>query len=421
MRARDPTDLEPDLQTFADSVDQPIWVADASGAILYVNAPARRVLGHRQPTQVLDLLAPPDRPALAAWLNAGGELPDAPLRLHLDSPDDANVAMELRLRRLSRERMLLSATLLGHDGGYPVHGGISIWDEVAEPRGVGNALDSERRVLHERLRHQQDALRQERQFSDDLIDSLPGLMYLLDEAGKMVRWSNGLEITGYPDEAIATMSALDFFAGADRERIRDTIETALSQGAAAIEADLVRADGDRAPYYFTARRTEIGAARYVIGFGQDISDARAAAEALREREESFSLIFNQAGDGIELTDAETLRFVEVNDTSCRLLGYTREELLGMTLVDIQGDRDEAGLHEQAARALAATGKLRFDGKHRRKDGTLLDVHVSLQAVHLRGRRHFIGVWRDITAEKAAQAALVQEAQWRRALLAPDYS
>ncbi len=152
------------------------------------------------------------------------------------------------------------------------------------------------------------------------------------------------------------------------------------------------------------------------GVNRDISDRKAQQRALQEREEIYSLIFNQAGDGIELTDAETLRFVEVNDTACRLLGYTREELLGMTLVDIQGDLDEARLRERATHVLATTGRIRFESQHRRKDGTLLDVSISVQAVRLRGRDCFVGVWRDIGAQKAHQMALANESEWRRALI-----
>ena len=64
---------------------------------------------------------------------------------------------------------------------------------------------------------------------------------------------------------------------------------------------------------------------------------------LKEREELYHAIVTQADEGIDLVDAETLRFVEVNDAGCRMLGYSREELLGMPLAAIQVDADEARL------------------------------------------------------------------------------
>ena len=57
---------------------------------------------------------------------------------------------------------------------------------------------------------------------------------------------------------------------------------------------------------------------------------------LREREEIYSAIFNQAANGIVLIDAETLRFTEFNDAARLGLGYTREEFARLTLNDIQG-------------------------------------------------------------------------------------
>ncbi|NEX22853.1 PAS domain S-box protein [Thiorhodococcus mannitoliphagus] len=409
------------------------------------------------------------------------------------------------------------------------------WD--GRPAIIGVSRDITEQV------QQQEALRDERHFSAGLIDVLPGVFYLFDAQGRLLRWSNLGAVTGYPDERIAAMGALEFFVEEDRARVQQAVLHTLEQGDGVVEANLLLADGRQILYRMAARRIFIGNEPHLIGIGIDISEqqttrqalegvrthlttlisaipdlvwlkdpdgvylncnpaferffgasegeivgrtdydfvpaevadffrahdrtaaeagkpsinedwlefaadgyrglfetvkapmraadgrligvlgvarditaARTAQEALREREEIYSLIFNQAGDGIELTDAETLRFVEVNDTACRLLGYTREELLGMSLVDIQGDQNEAVFSERAARVLNTTGMVRFDSRHRRKDGTLLDVQVSVQAVRLRDRDYFVGVWRDIGAEKASQMALANEAEWRRALI-----
>ncbi|NVZ09114.1 PAS domain S-box protein [Allochromatium humboldtianum] len=139
-------------------------------------------------------------------------------------------------------------------------------------------------------------------------------------------------------------------------------------------------------------------------------------EALCGREELYHLIFNQAGDAIELIDAETLRFIEVNDAVCRLLGYERDELMHLSLLDIQADPDEAGIRANLAWLSQTGGKLRLESRHRRKDGGILDVQVSVQAFRLHDRDCFVGVWHDSGTETAARTALVDEAEWRRALI-----
>jgi PAS domain S-box-containing protein len=68
-------------------------------------------------------------------------------------------------------------------------------------------------------------------------------------------------------------------------------------------------------------------------------------QALAEREELYRAIVNQAGDGIDLVDAETLRFLEVNEAACRMLGYGRDELVGQPLRHHPGQQDEAALRD----------------------------------------------------------------------------
>ena len=82
---------------------------------------------------------------------------------------------------------------------------------------------------------------------------------------------------------------------------------------------------------------------------------RDVREALRERDELYRLIFKQAGDAIELIDAETLSFIEVNDTACRLVGYAREELVGQSLLVIQVDLDEAAIRARLTGLMQGRG------------------------------------------------------------------
>ena len=131
--------------------------------------------------------------------------------------------------------------------------------------------------------------------------------------------------------------------------------------------------------------------------------------ALRGRESVFSAIVSQAGDAIELTDAETFRFVEFNEAACRLLGYTRAEYAHMTVFDIQADMDEAQL--RAGMKDARPGQdMRFESRHRRKDGSLIDVRVSLKVIQLQRRNYFVSLWSDITEQKRLLAELESHRQ-----------
>jgi PAS domain S-box-containing protein len=126
---------------------------------------------------------------------------------------------------------------------------------------------------------------------------------------------------------------------------------------------------------------------------------RARAEtALRRSEARFREFFETAGDAIFVEDAEG-RYVEVNAAACRLLGYTREELLSMTVADVMGPENMVRVRawrDQRPRERPGMSEWRI----RRKDGSAVDVEISAGVLEGGGLE---AVVRDITARRAAEA------------------
>jgi len=134
--------------------------------------------------------------------------------------------------------------------------------------------------------------------------------------------------------------------------------------------------------------------------------------AKKMREEIYSAIVSQAPDAITLVDAETLAFVEFNDAACHGLGYTREEFAKLSLADIQGELDQQVIatiierrNQTGIERLNQTGSANLDTLHRRKDGTFLNVNVSLKIIRLQGRDYLSLIWTDITERLQVQAQL----------------
>ena len=125
---------------------------------------------------------------------------------------------------------------------------------------------------------------------------------------------------------------------------------------------------------------------------------------LRRREAVFSAIVSQAGDAIELTDLETFQFIEFNTAAHSLLGYTREEYARLNVFDIQAEFSEVALRARMA-TLSIGQQVRFETKHRHKDGTLIDVLVSLRIIELNNRRYTVSIWADISESKRMAAEL----------------
>ncbi len=126
--------------------------------------------------------------------------------------------------------------------------------------------------------------------------------------------------------------------------------------------------------------------------------------ALRDNLELTRAILDQAPEAIELTDPETLRFIDVNQASCRLLGYSREERLTQTVRDIQAAMTPDEL-AAVTRDILAKGLASFETRHRRKDGSLIDARVVVRPLRQRNREYLLALWHDITAEKAAQVEI----------------
>jgi len=141
-----------------------------------------------------------------------------------------------------------------------------------------------------------------------------------------------------------------------------------------------------------------------------------AEEARRADEEQLRTLIEQSAAGISQLDLDG-RFVAVNQRYCELTGYSREELLGMRMVDITHPDDRAESVNGVRRALADGGRFEVEKRYVRKDGTVAWVSVGVNV--LRGadgaRQSTLGVAIDIDDRKRAEAALHQQARGLRLL------
>ncbi len=170
---------------------------------------------------------------------------------------------------------------------------IALLSEVAAD--VAFALANERR---DAARRQAEAVaRQERTFSETMVDSLPGILYLYTDEGRFLRWNeNFARVSGYSDDEIAEMHPLDFFAPDDRQTLVDRISEVFEKGDSFVEAPFRSKNGTLTPYFFTGRRVELDGRTCLVGVGIDVSERmraeeerRAAEAALRELNQTLEL------------------------------------------------------------------------------------------------------------------------------------
>ena len=125
---------------------------------------------------------------------------------------------------------------------------------------------------------------------------------------------------------------------------------------------------------------------------------------LRESEERYRAVVEQAAEGIFLVDADTRRVLEANAAYQSLLGYTPEEILQLTLYDLVPYPRES-MDCYVERVLERRSYVSGERRHRRKDGSLVDVEVSANLISYGGREALCIVVRDITERKRAEEEL----------------
>jgi len=143
----------------------------------------------------------------------------------------------------------------------------------------------------------------------------------------------------------------------------------------------------------------------VVGTFRDITE-------YKRTETKYRVILETALDGFFVADVDA-RFVEANDAYCNMVGYAREELLTMSVCDIEAvDK----LEDIARRInnLMEQGYDRFESRHRRKDGKIIDVEVSTQYIDVEGGQMVVFV-RDITERTRIKQALIESEQKYRTL------
>ncbi len=133
----------------------------------------------------------------------------------------------------------------------------------------------------------------------------------------------------------------------------------------------------------------------------DITERYQAEQALRQSEERFRTLFESAGDSMFILAADG-RFLDVNRAAADCLGYTKAEMLTMNVSDICDPEDVATLPQRIETTLRL-GRTSFETRHMRQDGTLVPVELSVTATELEGRPVLLGIARDVSERKQAEA------------------
>ena len=141
----------------------------------------------------------------------------------------------------------------------------------------------------------------------------------------------------------------------------------------------------------------------IEGLATDITERKTAEAALQTSEKQYRTILETAMDGFWLVDAHG-QVLEVNETYCRMSGYSKQELLAMKISDLDATQTTAEIATNLQRMITQ-GPARFETQHRRKDGRLFDVAIHAQARPTENT--VVAFLHDITKRKQAELELLE--------------
>lgn len=238
-----------------------------------------------------------------------------------------------------------------------------------------------------------------------------------------------------PEDGTDVQSGLKFYVDESREKIEAAVKAAIEQAEPYdLELEMIAAKGTRKWVRTIGQpQLEDGVVIRVMGSFQDITERKRAEDEIRrinvELEERVLqrtadlqratdsmrealATLDASLDGAFIFDPNTLRFSYVNEGAVRQVGYSREELLLMSPVDISPEYDERDFRELIEPLICGEkSDLQFRTSYRHKDGSGVPIEVVLQYVNANGEQpRFIAIVRDISARQAIEMELERSEQ-----------
>ncbi|MGV0025571.1 PAS domain-containing sensor histidine kinase [Phormidesmis priestleyi] len=228
-------------------------------------------------------------------------------------------------------------------------------------------------------------LRQERDFSNTLIQASPAFYVAIDAAGKTLMMNDEmLKALGYrAEEVIGADYITTFVPAGDRAMLSQIFAQQVNLKQSVVSENYVQTKAGNL-LLIEWRGTPVlnadGSFNFFFGIGIDITERKRAEEVLRESEERFRSAFDDAGIGMSLTSLNG-QFLKVNRSLCDLLGYSEVELLGLRFQDITHADDLVADMALLDRLLAGNGhNFAIEKRYLNKQGEVIWVLVTVSAI-----------------------------------------
>jgi len=284
---------------------------------------------------------------------------------------------------------------------------------------------TERKQRERALSERERQLQRHTQYTDDVLDAVDDVFYVLDEDGEFQRWNESLcEVTGYSDAELESIRSSDLFREEDRERIERAIAECFETGSIQIEVPFLTKSGETIPYEFIATRLEDPDGEPVIaGIGRDITEQRRRESELQEERDLNRHIVDTSPVGIVRLDADGV-VRNANDRAEEILHHPADKVDDIderidTLDPVLPNGEPIPADELPTRRVAVEGEELRDFEVSVLNPAGDRIWLSMSGTPLRDDAGEVAgavvTFADVTDRKLREAALEEYAQQQRTL------
>jgi len=214
----------------------------------------------------------------------------------------------------------------------------------------------------------------------------------------------------YGRDELISMSALDIDPDFSPESLQDNIANLLKHGTVTFESRHRARSGRIFPVEISSTLFTYGGTQYAFALVRNTAQRKQTEQQLK----LFNFAFEHVREGAFLIELNKGTFIQVNQEACRSLEYSRDELTGMSALDIDPNFSPELLHDNIAELLQK-GTMTFETLHRSKSGRIFPVELTATIFEFDGVRYSLSLVRNISDRKQSEEAL-RESEERFRLL-----
>jgi len=232
-----------------------------------------------------------------------------------------------------------------------------------------------------------------------ILDAAADAIVVFDTKGKISYWNRTAEkLFGYKAREAAGLGLEIIIPERYRDDYRSALESLKKEKKLrsinqSFESEAIKKSGKEFPIAASVSTAQIDGTQYFIGIARDISALRSAQNALGDSLARYQMMYESQRDGIILIDMDTQRFLEANRAAAEMYGYSKEEMLRMSIVDVLADAPK-----DAKLTPESTNEFHIF-KHKRKDGSVFPMEMTGCVLLWKNRKTFCAIVRD-TSKKA---------------------